>query len=172
MPDLKTKFEHKLLFLTSSTACAISFLPEGGQDMIRQISHLGIAVEDLEKSMNFYKAVLGLDPSVPIIGGNGTIKASLIKVGEVQLELLQPLGTEGVMAKFLEKRGEGFHHVCYEVEDLHVAIASIKSAGVEVLGEPMDGVEGLSIFLHPRDTHGVLTELVQKNKKQTTQNTD
>lgn len=172
MPDLKTKFEHKLIFLTSSTACAISFLPEGGQDMIRQISHLGVAVKDLEESMNFYKAVLGLDPSSPIIGGNGTIKASLIKVGEVHLELLQPLGTDGVMAKFLEKRGEGFHHVCYEVEDLHAAIASIKDAGVEVLGEPMDGVEGLSIFLHPRGTHGVLTELVQKGKKEKAQDTD
>ena len=140
--------------------------------MIRQISHLGIAVENLEKSMNFYKAILGLDPSAPISGGNGTIKASMIKVGEVHLELLQPLGKEGVMAKFLEKRGEGFHHVCYEVEDLHAAIASIKNTGVEVLGEPMDGVEGLSIFLHPRDTHGVLTELVQKDKKAESSNTD
>jgi methylmalonyl-CoA epimerase len=172
MPDLKRKFEHKLLFLTSFTPCAISLLPEGGQEMIRQISHLGIAVKDLEDSMNFYKFVLGLDPSAPIIGGNGTIKASMIKVGEVHLELLQPLETEGVMAKFLEKRGEGFHHVCYEVEDLHAAISSIKDAGVEVLGNPMDGVEGLSIFLHPRGTHGILTELVQKDKKEIAQDTD
>ena len=137
--------------------------------MIRKISHLGIAVKDLEESMNFYRTVLGLDPSSPITGGNGTIKASMIKVGEVHLELLQPLGTEGVMAKFLEKRGEGFHHVCYEVEDLHEAIAAIKAEGVEVLGKPMDGVEGLSIFLHPRNTHGVLTELVQKGKKEEAQ---
>ena len=171
MPDLKRKFEHKLLFLTSFTPCAISLLPEGGQEMIRQISHLGIAVKDLEESMNFYKTVLGLNPSAPIIGGNGTIKASMIKVGEVHLELLQPLGTEDVMAKFLEKRGEGFHHVCYEVEDLYASIASIKDAGVEVLGEPMDGVEGLSIFLHPRGTHGILTELVQKDKKEKAQDT-
>lgn len=140
--------------------------------MIKRISHLGIAVRNLEESMNFYKTVLGLDPSAPIIGGNGTIRASLIKVGEVHLELLQPLGTEGVMAKFLEKRGEGFHHVCYDVEDLHVAIAAIKDAGVEVLGKPMDGVEGLSIFLHPRGTHGVLTELVQKDKKDKAQHPD
>jgi methylmalonyl-CoA epimerase len=116
--------------------------------------------------MNFYRAVLGLDPSAPITGGNGTIRASMIKVGDIHLELLQPLGREGIMAKFLEKRGEGFHHICYEVDDLHEAIASIKNRGVEVLGEPMDGVEGLSIFLHPRDTHGVLTELVEKGKKE------
>jgi len=140
--------------------------------MIRQISHLGIAVKELEESMTFYRTVLGLDPSAPIIGGNGTIKASMIKVGEVHIELLQPLGEEGVMTKFLEKHGEGFHHVCYEVEDLHVAIASIKDAGIEVLGKPMDGVEGLSIFLHPRDTHGVLTELVQKDREKKAQETD
>jgi len=140
--------------------------------MIKQISHLGIAVKELEESMNFYRTVLGLDPSAPIIGGNGTIKASMIKVGEVHIEILQPIGEDGVMAKFLEKRGEGFHHVCYEVEDLHLAIDSIKNAGVEVLGEPMDGVEGLSIFLHPRGTHGVLTELVQKDKEERTPETD
>ncbi len=132
--------------------------------MIRQISHLGIAVRDLEESRDFYETVLGLNSSEPIIGGEGTIKASMIKVGEVHLELLQPVRNEGVMAKFLEKRGEGFHHICYEVDDLHAAIASIKSEGIEVLGEPMDGVEGLSIFLHPRNTHGILTELVQKDK--------
>lgn len=135
--------------------------------MIRQISHLGIAVKDLDESMNFYKTVLGLIPSDPIIGGDGSIRASMIKVGEIHIELLQPLGNKGVMAKFLEKRGEGFHHICYQVDDLHAAIASIKSMGIEVLGEPMDGVEGLSIFLHPRNTHGVLTEFVQKNTKDT-----
>ncbi len=60
-------------------------MPEGGQEMIRQISHLGLAVKDLEESINIYKTVLGLDPSAPIIGGNGSIKASMIKVGEVHL---------------------------------------------------------------------------------------
>jgi methylmalonyl-CoA epimerase len=158
--------------LTSFTTYAISFLPEGGQKMIRQISHLGLAVKDLEESRNFYKTVLGLKPSDPIIGGDGTIKASMIKVGDIHLELLQPIGSEGVMAKFLEKHGEGIHHICYEVDDLHSAISSIKASGVEVLGEPMDGVEGLSIFLHPRGTHGVLTELVQKDKKEEAQDTE
>jgi methylmalonyl-CoA/ethylmalonyl-CoA epimerase len=134
--------------------------------MIKKISHLGIAVKDLEESMDFYRTTLGLDPSAPITGGNGTIKASMIRVGEVHLELLEPQGSEGVMAKFLEKRGEGFHHICYEVDNLLEVVVSIKAEGVEVLGEPMDGVEGLSIFLHPRDTHGVLTELVQKEKKE------
>ena len=131
--------------------------------MIRQISHLGIAVKDLDESMNFYRTVLGLDPSSPVIGGGGSIKASMIKVGEVHLELLQPLGNEGVMAKFLEKRGEGIHHVCYEVDDINEEINSLKAKGIEALGEPTPGAEGLSAFLHPKGTHGVLVELVQKD---------
>jgi len=130
--------------------------------MIKQISHLGIAVKDLEEARKFYRRVFQLESSDPIIGGDGTIKVSLVPVGEVLIELLQPIGDRGVMAKFLEKRGEGFHHICYEVDNIRAEIASIKKAGIEVLGEPKPGAEGLSAFLHPRDTHGLLVELVEK----------
>jgi methylmalonyl-CoA epimerase len=132
--------------------------------MIKQISHLGIAVKDLEESREFYRRVFRLESSDPIIGGDGTIQVSMVPVGEVLIELLQPIGDQGVMAKFLEKRGEGFHHICYEVDDIQAEIASIKEAGVEVLGEPKPGAEGLSAFLHPRDTHGLLVELVEKKE--------
>ena len=130
--------------------------------MIKQISHLGIAVKDLEEAREFYRSVFKLESSEPIIGGEGTIKVSLVEVGNAVIELLQPLGSEGVMAKFLEKRGEGFHHICYEVDDINAEIASLKAAGIEVLGEPRPGAEGMSVFLHPRGTHGVLVELVEK----------
>jgi methylmalonyl-CoA epimerase len=130
--------------------------------MIKQISHLGIAVKNLEEAREFYRSVFKLESSEPIIGGEGTIKVSLVKVGNTVIELLQPLGSEGVMAKFLEKRGEGFHHICYEVDDIKAEIASLKAAGIEVLGEPRPGAEGMSVFLHPRGTHGVLVELVEK----------
>jgi methylmalonyl-CoA epimerase len=131
--------------------------------MIKQISHLGIAVKDLEESREFYRSVFKLESSEPIIAAEGTIKVSLVKVGRVIIELLQPLGSEGVMAKFLEKHGEGFHHICYEVDDIKAEIASLKAAGIEVLGEPSPGAEGMSVFLHPRGTHGVLVELVEKS---------
>ncbi|MGD2246628.1 MAG: methylmalonyl-CoA epimerase [Candidatus Aminicenantes bacterium] len=132
--------------------------------MIKGISHLGVAVKDLEESREFYRAVFGLESSDPIIGGDGTIRVSMVGTGNVIIELLQPIGREGVMAKFLEKRGEGFHHICYEVDDIHAEIASLKSKGLEVLGEPRSGAEGKTVFLHPRDTHGVLVEFVEKEE--------
>jgi methylmalonyl-CoA epimerase len=98
------------------------------------------------------------------MAGDGTIKVSMVEVGGVLIELLQPEGSEGVMAKFLEKRGEGFHHICYEVNDINAEISSLEAAGVEVLGEPKPGAEGMSVFLHPRGTHGVLVELVEKKE--------
>ena len=130
--------------------------------MIKAISHLGVAVKDLEEAREFYRSVLGLESSDPIIGGDGTIKVSMVEIGNTLIELLQPIGNEGVIAKFLEKRGEGFHHICYEVDDIHAEISSLKAAGMEILGEPRPGAEGMSVFLHPRGTHGVLIELVEK----------
>lgn len=132
--------------------------------MIKQISHLGMAVKDLEEAREFYRSVFGLESSDPIIVGEGTIKVSMVEVGNAVIELLQPIGKEGVMAKFLEKRGEGFHHICYEVDNINVEIALLKSKGMDVLGEPRPGAEGMSVFLHPRGTHGVLVELVDKKK--------
>jgi len=132
--------------------------------MIKQISHLGMAVKDLEEAREFYRSVFGLESSDPIIGGDGTIKVSMVEVGNAVIELLQPIGKEGVMAKFLEKRGEGFHHICYEVDNINAEIALLKSKGMDVLGEPRPGAEGMSVFLHPRGTHGVLVELVDKKK--------
>jgi methylmalonyl-CoA epimerase len=132
--------------------------------MLKQISHLGIAVKDLEEAREFYRSVFGLESSEPIIGGDGAINVSMVEVGGVLIELLQPVGNEGVMAKFLEKRGEGIHHICYEVEDINAEIASLKAAGIEVLGEVKPGAEGMSVFLHPRGTHGVLVELVEKKE--------
>jgi methylmalonyl-CoA epimerase len=132
--------------------------------MIKQISHLGIAVKDLESAREFYRSILKLESSDPILGGDGTIKVSLIQVGDAVIELLQPTGNEGVMAKFLEKRGEGIHHICYEVENINAVIDSVKTKGIQVLGEPQMGAEGMSVFLHPRGTFGVLTEFVEKEK--------
>ena len=131
--------------------------------MIKQISHLGMAVKDLAEAREFYRSVFGLESSEPIIGGDGMIKVSMVRVGQTLIELLQPIGSEGVMAKFLEKRGEGFHHICYEVDDINAEIDSLKAKGIEALGEPAPGAEGLSAFLHPKGTHGVLVELVPKD---------
>ncbi len=132
--------------------------------MIKKISHLGVAVRDLEEARAFYRSVLGLESSDPILGGEWAIEVSMVQVGDAIVELLQPVGNEGVMAKFLEKRGEGIHHICYEVDDINAEVSSLKAKGIEIIGEPKPGAEGMSVFLHPRGTHGVLVELVEKEE--------
>lgn len=133
--------------------------------MIKGISHLGVAVKDLEAGREFYRSTFGLESSEPIIGGDGTIKVSMVDVGNAVVELLQPIANQGVMAKFLEKRGEGIHHICYEVDDVHQEVARLKERGIEVIGEPKPGAEGMSVFLHPKCTHGILVELVEKERE-------
>jgi len=130
--------------------------------MIKGISHLGVAVKDLEEAREFYRSVFGVESGEPMVGGGGTVRASLIELDNATVELLEPIGDEGAIAKFLEKRGEGIHHICYEVDDINAEIDSLKAKGIEALGKPMPGAEGLSAFLHPKGTHGVLVELVQK----------
>ena len=132
--------------------------------MIKQISHLGFAVNDLEKSRDFYRTVFGLQSSDPIIAGDGSLRVSMVHVGNAVIELLEPIGDQSVIAKFLKKKGEGFHHICYNVDDIHAEIENVKSKGLEVLGEPKPGAEGMSAFLHPRGTQGVLVEFVQKEE--------
>lgn len=130
--------------------------------MIKKISHIGVAVKDLEQAMDFHRSVLGLETSDPITSPDGLMKGSLVEVGDALIELLQPVGDEGVMAKFLQKRGEGFHHICYEVEDINAAVDALKGRGIQVLGEPKQGIEGITVFLHPKQTNGVLVEFVEK----------
>ena len=130
--------------------------------MIRGISHLGVAVKDIEEAREFYRSVFGLESSEPVIGGGGTVRASLVELDNAVIELLAPIGTEGAVTKFLEKRGEGIQHVCYEVDDINAEVERLKTKGIEPLGKPMPGAEGMAIFLHPKGTHGVLVELVEK----------
>ncbi|MBW2038454.1 MAG: methylmalonyl-CoA epimerase [Deltaproteobacteria bacterium] len=130
--------------------------------MIKGISHLGVAVKDLQEARDYYRSVFGLESSDPIISGDGMNQVSMIEAGNIIIELLQPIGNAGVMAKFLAKRGEGIHHICYEVDDINAEVDSLKAKGMEVLGEPRPGAEGMSVFLHPRGTHGILVELVEK----------
>jgi len=130
--------------------------------MIKGISHLGVAVKDLEEARKFYRSIFGLESGDPMVGGGGTVRASLVELDNATVELLEPIGNEGAIAKFLEKRGEGIQHVCYEVDDINAEVESLKAKGMDVLGEPRPGAEGMAVFLHPRGTHGILVELVEK----------
>jgi len=122
-----------------------------------------MAVKDLEEAREFYRSVFGLESSEPIIGGGGTVRVSMVELENATVELLEPVGKDGPISRFLEKRGEGIQHVCYEVDDINAEIGSLKDKGIDALGKPMPGAEGLSAFLHPKGTHGILVELVQKD---------
>ena len=130
--------------------------------MIKAISHLGVAVKNLQEARDFYRKVFGIESTEPIVGGGGTVRVSMVELKNAVVELLEPAGEEGAVAKFLAKNGEGIHHVCYEVDDIKAEVETLKGRGLEILGTPKPGAEGLSVFIHPRGTHGVLVELVQK----------
>jgi len=131
--------------------------------MLKRINHIGIAVRDMGEAREYWNKILGVETPPPITEKD--MQVCMIKLGDVLIELLAPIGNEGVMAKFLEKRGEGIHHICYEVEDVYSASKELASKGIELVDkEPREGAEGMIVFLHPKSTHGVLTEIVQVRK--------
>jgi methylmalonyl-CoA/ethylmalonyl-CoA epimerase len=131
--------------------------------MLRAIDHTGIAVHDLEASIAFYRDVLELPlvhrETMPEQG----VEVALLDVGESHVELIAPLGPDGGVARFLEQRGPGLHHVAYRVDDIDATLASLSAAGVRLIDEhPRTGVRGSRVaFLHPTATGGVLTEIVE-----------
>lgn len=128
--------------------------------MLKRVNHIGIAVRDMEAAREYWNKIFGVETPPPIIEGD--MQICMMKLGDVLLELLAPIGEEGIMAKFLEKRGEGIHHICYEVEDIYAASEELEAKGIGLVNrEPREGAEGKIVFLHPKSTHGVLTEIVQ-----------
>ena len=131
--------------------------------MIRAIDHIGIAVQDLDKQTAFYRDVLGLEfegfEDLPDRG----LKAAVFKVGEVRIELLQPTTADSTVAKFLEKSGEGLHHLAFAVHDAAGEIGRLTAAGVQTIdAQPRLGAGGAKVaFLHPKSTFRVLMELCE-----------
>ncbi len=135
--------------------------------MLNRIYHLGYAVQDIEAASRFYEENFGVVPEEPEVLEEQGIIATIFRVGESSIELVQPTRPDSPVGKFLEKRGEGFHHVAFEVEDLSVALAELKRNGVEIIDEePRVGAGGTRMaFVHPKSTFGVLTELVELPKR-------
>ena len=131
--------------------------------MLNRIYHLGYAVEDIEAASEFYRVNFGVEPGEPEVVEEQGIVATMFRVGESSIELVQPTRDDSPVGKFLAKRGEGFHHVAFEVGDLQVALAELKRNGVELIDEqPRRGAGGMKIaFVHPDGAFGVLTELVE-----------
>ncbi len=135
--------------------------------MLKKIHHLGYAVEDLEAAADFYKTHFGAQPGEPETVEEQGITATMFRVGESTIELLQPTRADFPVGKFLAKHGEGFHHVAFAVEDLEIALAELKAGGVELIDEePRIGAGGTRMaFVHPKGAFGVLTELVELPEK-------
>ena len=131
---------------------------------VERIEHIGIAVRSIDASVPVYRDLLGLAYEGEEVVEREGVRAAFFKVGQVRLELLEPLADSGPIARFLEKRGEGIHHIALRVTDVVKARAAAEAAGVRLLSEePLEGAHGTLItFLHPGDTGRVLFELVQQ----------
>jgi LAO/AO transport system kinase len=129
-----------------------------------EIDHLGIAVRSLEEALPFYVSQLGLPVLPTEIVDQEKVKSAMLPAGEsARIELLEPLDTDSTIAKFLENRGPGLHHVAMRVPDLHATARRLESAGARLLGSPRRGAGGhLYVFVDPANTGGVLWELIQQ----------
>jgi len=129
-----------------------------------KIDHLGIAVRSIADSLGFYREALGLELKGTETVADQGVTVALLPVGDSRIELLEPVSEDSPVARFIAKRGEGLHHICYEVDDLAAKLAELGTRGVRVLdGYPRRGAEGkLVAFLHPASANGVLVELVEK----------
>ncbi|WP_445612654.1 methylmalonyl-CoA epimerase [Geobacillus sp. YF-1] len=134
---------------------------------VKKVDHIGIAVRSIEKALPFYTEVLGL----PFLGieevESEQVKVAFLQAGEAKLELLEPLSPESAVAKFIEKRGEGIHHVALGVEDITERIRELKEHGIRMIQEtPKRGAGGaLVAFMHPKSTGGVLYELCERTNQ-------
>ena len=131
--------------------------------MLKKIYHLGYAVEDIAAAARFYEEHFGVRVGEPEEVEEQGIVATMFEVGESMVELVQPTRPDSPVGKFLEKRGEGFHHVAFQVEDLEASLRELKKNGVDLIDEePRVGAGGARMaFVHPKGVHGVLTELVE-----------
>nr|MDO8098683.1 methylmalonyl-CoA epimerase [Candidatus Njordarchaeota archaeon] len=129
--------------------------------MFKKISHIGIAVGNMEESLKLYSETLGLKISGIETVEEQKVKSAMIPIGESRIELMESMDPEGPVGRFIAKRGEGLHHISLEVDDIEKMLAKLSKAGIELIDkEPRVGASGKKIaFVHPKSMHGVLLEL-------------
>jgi len=127
--------------------------------MLTRVHHVGLVVKRIEDGLALWRDVFGLEVSAQATVADQGVKAALLPIGRSEIELLEPVDAKGGVAKFLEKRGEGLHHVCFETPDVGAELAAARAAGFPLIDEaPRKGLAGMICFLHPKGTRGVLTE--------------
>ena len=128
-----------------------------------EIDHLGIAVRSLDAALGFYQEQLGFAASARETVEQEKVNVVMLPAGDSRIELLEATGPDSVIAKFIEKRGEGLHHIALKVPDLAATVARLKAQGARLLNEPRAGAGGhIYVFVHPSSTGGVLLELIQQ----------
>ncbi len=131
--------------------------------MIKRVDHIAIAVNNLDEALGVFEGLLGVKAAHTETVPEQGVKAALIPIGDGEIELIEPINPEGGVAKFIEKRGEGIHHICLEVDNIDAELNSLAARGVELIDKKgRKGLAGKVGFLHPRAAKGVLIELAQK----------
>lgn len=130
--------------------------------MLKKIHHIGIVVRSLDEAYAFYRDTLGLPVHKEATVEDQGVRAALLTIGDSEIELLEPINENGGVAKFLEKRGEGLHHICFETDDVDAELEATIQKGIAVIDKkPRVGLAGMICFLHPKANHGVLIEYAQ-----------
>ncbi|OUM92942.1 MAG: methylmalonyl-CoA epimerase [Caldibacillus debilis] len=140
---------------------------QGGAREVKGVDHIGIAVRSLEEALPFYTGVLPFKLVKMETVESEQVRVAFLDAGNCKIELLEPAGEDGPVAKFLEKRGEGIHHVAFETDSIHQTIQQLAERGARMVSaEPKEGASGaLVAFIHPKSAGGVLYEVCQKRKK-------
>ena len=136
-----------------------------GPCVARHINHVAIAVNDITTALALYRDLFGVGAGARVVDiADQEVKAVLVRIGGSQVEFIQPTDPNSSVARFIEKRGEGVHHICFEVDGLADRLQALKAKGVELIDEkPRHGLSGQIAFLHPKSTGGVLIELVDQD---------
>ncbi len=129
---------------------------------VQYVDHVGAAVKDLDAAIKLFRDIFQIQPGeIKELPDQG-VRATLLLVGQTRLELLQPLSPESPVGRFLERRGEGLHHLAFHVDNVAEKLANLSDQGIDLIDrEPREGLSGIIAFIHPRSVHGILTELVQ-----------
>jgi len=134
---------------------------------LKNIDHIGIAVTNMQESLSFWETSLGIEPHSIQEVPEQKLRTAFLPVGGTEIELLESTSAESSVAKFIEKHGEGLHHIAIRVDDIEAALAELKAKGIQLIDEtPRNGAGGTRIaFVHPKATHGVLLELCERKQK-------
>src|SRR5437660_7967697 len=136
--------------------------------MAKRIDHVAIIVRDLDQALAFYRDILGIEPGAIKEVPTEQVRIAFLPMGGPggsEIELIEPTNLDSSLGRFLEKRGEGLHHICLDVEHIDASWQEMQAQGAAVLDkEPRIAAAGRAIFLHPKSTHGVLLELIEKER--------